>query len=133
MEDQYKEWDKYLSNLMICLCSAQEKFQYFVIDDVDSHDPYDLLFHRASMLVNQVSTNKCIVCCNAKNIFKYLRFKWKERTAHFVPIKARRRKLMPTVHYCSRAERAYIMDKVAEACGMNPAEISKIYQEYYSK
>lgn len=130
-EQKYKNWDKFIAELMLCHIAAQNRYKYFMIMDIDPKDVYDLLFHRIAIYANQFT--KCKVYTSPYHFFKFLLFKLKERQAHYPFLNARRYINSSYTHLCSHAERIKLIEEVAEQNNFNLEDLPLLYKEYYSR
>lgn len=132
MEEKYKKWDNFINQLMIGVTTAQNRCDYFLFEDLDPNEPYDLLFVRVSLLANNFT--KCNVkCAPYPNPFKFIRFKLKEKNLKLCFHARTRWFVTRRVHTCTKNERVELIELLAEKCDIHPEEIEQIYKEYYNK
>lgn len=129
--DKYKSWDSYIAHLMMCQFSALSRFKNFVLIEIDSKDIYDLLFYKVISYAEKITENKVKVYCYPPNFFKFLAFKWKEKTARYPGFKLRRHLNAPDTHICTQTERAQLIEEIAKAHHMDLSELKQLYKEYY--
>lgn len=132
MKNKYQEWDNFIYQLMICIASAQSKYDYFLLNDLDAKEPYDLLFTRLSILSGDL-TKSHVYCEPYPNPFKFIPFKFKERKLKICPHETTKKFINKTVHVCGKDERAELIETVAKDCNINPEDIQTIYKEYYTR
>jgi hypothetical protein len=132
MEDKYKEWDKFIHSLMLCITSAQRKYRFFLLQDLDAKSPYDLLFTHVALLCTKFSKN-FLYCEPYPNLFKFICFKFKEPRLQICPHSKTKWLATVTVHNCNKTEREELIKAVANDCNINLDDIQTIYKEYYSK
>ena len=117
---------------MISVTTAQNKFDYFLLEDLDPNEPCDLLFVRVSLLANEFT--KCNVkCAPYPNPFKFIKFKLKERKLKLCPHARTQWFVERKAHTCTKSERKTLLELLANKCNIKIEEIPQIYKEYYSK
>ena len=50
--DKYKKWDSFIHEMLIYAVTAQKKFRYIVLDNLDPNEPYDLFFFKINLFAN---------------------------------------------------------------------------------
>lgn len=126
--EQQDKWDNFIYQLMIGIKTAQDKYKYFFLQDLNPKDSYDLFFIRASLIVSHFT--KCnIRYAPHPNLFTFIRLKIKEPELKICLHKS----LMRQAHICTKAERKELIDFLIEKCEITSEDIPLIYKEYYSK
>lgn len=130
--DKYKKWDSFIHEMLIYAVTAQKKFRYIVLDNLDPNEPYDLFFFKINLFANTFVKGCKLYGCFL-NIFKYFKFKCKEQKVCKVPAKIIFFAPNDFTHICSREERVQLIEEVAKKYNIHPEDIATIYKEYYSK
>ena len=130
--EQCKKWDNFIHEMLICTSTAQKRFKYFILSDLDPNEPYDLFFFKMSLFSNTF-IRSCKLYGYFTNIFKFLKFKYKERKVHKAPWKVMLSTPNDYTHICSKEERVELIEEIAKKHDIHPEEIPMIYKEYYTK
>lgn len=132
MENKFNIWDKFVGHMILCVASAEEKYKYFIIDNVDGNDIYDLFFFRIAYISSTFAKN-CNVYCFSRKLFGFIKFKFKEQKARSIPMRVIN--LMPNknIHICSKTERTDLLEEVAARYDLALEDIKDIYREYYAR
>ena len=134
-EKTYKKWDSFVNDLIISLISAQDRYNLFLLDDLDPKSYYDLLFTHVAILANNF-IEKCELYTEPyPRLFKYLRFKLKEPLIHRLPHDRIRWFVDYTYRYhiCKSEERQALINELTDRRNITCEEIELIYKEYYAK
>ena len=125
-------WDKFIGHMMLCISSAESKYKYFVIDEIDSKDISDLFFFRLAYIANTF-VKSCHIYCFSRRFFGFIKFKLKEKRARSVPMHVINMMPSKEVHICSKSERLELLEDVLGRYGLKLDDIKDIYEEYYTK
>jgi hypothetical protein len=44
-EEEYRKWDDFINELMVSLITAERKYKYFILLEINEDSYFDLLFH----------------------------------------------------------------------------------------
>lgn len=132
MTKHTNRWDKFVHSLLICIITAQRKYKYFILGDLDPNNFYDLLFFRLSTLAAGF-VKTCTIYGYVSNLFKYWKFRYKERALRMIPYEVMTQFGTDNVHICSKEERAQLIEEIAKNNNFNLEEIPQLYKEYYSR
>lgn len=132
MEEKYEIWDKFIHEMLLRLTTAQRQYENFILGELSPDEPYDLFFYRLSFIANTF-VNNCHIYGYVSGLFKYLRFKYNERTLKKIPYEVMMKIPCKETHICSREERVQLIEAAMQEHGISPEDISTIYKEYYGK
>ena len=132
MEEKFKQWDEYIHEMLICITTAQKKYNHFILADLKPKEPYDLFFFRLSFIANTF-VKKCKIYGYVDGFFNYFLFKMKEHQLRKIPYEVMFRMPSDDIHICSREERIMLIEEIAKKHNVKPEDIATIYKEYYSR
>lgn len=130
MENKYNEWDVFIGHLMLCQIAALKQKKNFILMDMDPKELYDNLFYKVLGYAEKMD-KQFHVYFYGDNIFKFLRYKLKDKSAKFLSPKKCHK--LESVHYCMQAERAGLIKTLAAAHNVELSDLPKLYEEYYLK
>lgn len=130
MKPKYDEWDVFIGHLMLCQIAALKQKKNFILMDMDSTELYDLLFYKV-LCYAEALDKEFHVYFYGDNIFKFLKYKLKDKSAKFLSVKKCHK--LESAHYCMPTERAELIESLAAAHNLDLTDLVQLYQEYYLK
>lgn len=127
------QWDKFIHETLIHIVTAERQYDYFILQQLDSKNIYDLLFTRLALIAATFVRKTHVYAEPYGKLFKFLKFKWKERPLRRLPLSCAEYLASSTAHNCNAEERKMLLTEVAKNYDITEEEMIKIYEEYYSK
>lgn len=132
MNKRVARWDRFVHSLLICIITAQRQYDYFILGDLDPNNIEDLFFFRICTLAANF-VKKCKIYGYVPTLWKYWKFRYKERALRTVPYEVMALFGTDKAHICSKEERAQLIKEIAEKNEVKLEEIPQLYKEYYSR
>jgi len=127
------QWDRFIHETLIRIVTAERQYDYFILQQLDSKSIYDLLFTRLALIAATFVRKTHVYAEPYGGLFKFLKFKWKERPLRRLPLSCAEHLASSEAHNCNAEERKMLLTEVAKNYDITEEEMVKIYKEYYGK